>query len=56
MLERSRLIGFADSGNALGNIAALISSGYLCQKGQWSLIFYLFGNLLVKTICYLFQF
>ena len=44
MLEKSRLIGFADSGNALGSVFALMTSGYLCQIGEWALSFYIFGK------------
>jgi predicted MFS family arabinose efflux permease len=45
--ERSRLIGFANSGAQIGNVITLPLGSWLCSNGfagGWGSIFYLIGN------------
>lgn len=45
--ERSRLVGIANAGSQIGNVAALSLGGLLCVKGPfggWPSIFYFFGG------------
>ena len=53
--ERSRLVGIANAGAQIGNVAALSLGGYLCVSGfdgGWPSIFYTFGNYLSQIKSY----
>jgi MFS family permease len=45
LAERSRAVGFANSGIPLGSVAALVITPYIVQAFGWPWVFYLFGAL-----------
>ncbi len=45
--EKSRILGFSQSGTNIGSVVSSIFGGYLCENGfyeGWGSIFVLFGN------------